>query len=159
MPPKVLCMRGGDVLFASYFDTLFTREQMLSGTLLHAHGKDDESNPYCKFVSNQTTAILAQCEILNAADLDAVTATCGSASDTSLGFAAAEATSHANSNIAGCFQSFSRIKDISSLAPASVTAALMPWLGKRACSVSQHSTHSKQDDDKQGAHASSAATA
>ena len=38
-------MRGKDVMFASYFDTDFTRENMLTGTKLHAVGKVTYESP------------------------------------------------------------------------------------------------------------------
>ena len=97
--------------------------------------QDDVDNPYCKFVNDQTTAILAQCEILYAADLSAVTATSGSATESPSPESTPESKSHSNSKIAGCFQSFSRIQDVASLAPAAVTSTLMPWLAKYSASM------------------------
>ena len=75
--------------------------------------QEDAENPYCAFVQENTAAILAQCEILSAADLKAVCATAGSSSD----------EHQHNDKISQCFQSFSRIKDLT----GSVGNSMMPW--------------------------------
>jgi len=119
-------MRGPDVLYASYIDTEFSKDNMVAGTRLHTLGQDDGKNPYCLFVSQQEAAILAQCNILSVVDLHAESATAGSSpagagNEEGAGQGAAPGTG----SLKECVQSYSRIRDIKGDIQM---ANIMPWI-------------------------------
>eukprot|EP00873_Tetraselmis_striata_P036272 jgi/Tetstr1/456536/TSEL_043258.t1 len=115
------CMRGADVLYASYTDTEFSKSHMMDGTRLHVLGQEDKDNPYCQFVSQNEAAILAQCQILNVVDLRADSATAGS----SLENDEANAAPPGGGDLSECHQSFSRIRDIKGNIQM---AKVIPWI-------------------------------